>query len=967
MTQSVNIRKYTELDPRLELEQQVTMDLRASLEKRGAKVVHHGKAASHAPSSAPADITVDWTTKTKKIQLLVEVAQRTNESEFTSIVTHLNTAIAREPNKEYYLLYAGRSTSARMVRFLREENRNRADKAIPGRIIFLRLNDFQDILRHWRTFPKSEYPLDALLEVVARCDEFLDDIQALRVFQEKLFPNWQDKNAEIKKDIHDSSVVRQEKLRQQIVHLENKLRERGVTGNSAHKMLIYLFFLALFEDKRGTSRFTSEGFANYKKNIPTADRDNPKSEYYNYTAHHLLEKEVLADREIAASGMMAQYEKIELPDEFIQTVVLPIFEGYTFWNSIERGGVDIIGAVFEALARRAEKDNRIGQFFTPDSVVKAVCQIVDPRPLDLVLDPACGTARFLIHAMNLMLGKVSQVTDIEEAEVINLITQKKLLGVDIDPWVATIAKMNMYIHGDGKSNVRRGNGLSLSTVTPFAAEGLATLEQQIDCILTNPPLGDIDFQEVSKELTRSGLLGTNLSDQQRKEVAAQWSNKYLSIVPHVCVEEIDQAKYKDQVETWRRKEYDAERDKDDKAFNKAKKFRVLAEEKLAEVQRKIGAGELTYKSAGSITKGSLLFLSVIKDYLKDISAPSENEEWQGGKVGIIIDEAVLNGNEFAQARAFIVKNFFVKAIISLPRDTFEYLAKTTAKTSVLFLAKKPDAEVIQRQPVFYAKAESVGVSPTGKITANDLDRVVSDFNNWKAITRGAKALGNINMLDKTDGYRTRFWSYNLNTLKQGERLDFAFQRMKEEVGKISAEHHLCDILETKVLSPDDHPVYKFATVSRKDGRVRFKEESATSYKNTDLRLINEGDVILSGIDAVYGSIGVVGADCDQLVVSKEYYVLRIKKEAEDKILPEYVAALLRSEKMRTIIEGTITGTSNRTRISDIEELLELPMPKLPSVQDQQKIAETLRAAFSLQDEVLKKLSEVDQLIQSSVF
>jgi len=111
--------------------------------------------------------------------------------------------------------------------------------------------------------------------------------------------------------------------------------------------------------------------------------------------------------------MLDQYESVILNDDFIMSAVLPIFERYP----LSAGGIDFIGAVFEALARKAEKDNRIGQFFTPETAVIAAVRLVAPKPSDTVLDPACGTARFLIHAMDAMLTQAKPTPTQTRADV----------------------------------------------------------------------------------------------------------------------------------------------------------------------------------------------------------------------------------------------------------------------------------------------------------------------------------------------------------------------------------------------------------------------------------------------------------------------------------------------------------------------------------------------------------------------
>jgi hypothetical protein len=204
----MTLQRYSQLDPRRELEQAVTLDLKGALEKRGATVTHHGTAASHAPSSAPADITIEWGGKDSHY-ILVEVAQRRDESEFGALHAHLEAAI-RGRVGDVNLIYAGTSTSARMVRLIRNENRRRNDNGIDGRIIFLPLDELQEMLQYWATYPKEQYPLDGFQQLFKRWDDFADDFLAVKIWQEVLFPSWSAKADEAQDRLERGFVVRQE-------------------------------------------------------------------------------------------------------------------------------------------------------------------------------------------------------------------------------------------------------------------------------------------------------------------------------------------------------------------------------------------------------------------------------------------------------------------------------------------------------------------------------------------------------------------------------------------------------------------------------------------------------------------------------------------------------------------------------------------------------------------------------------
>jgi type I restriction-modification system DNA methylase subunit len=134
-------------------------------------------------------------------------------------------------------------------------------------------------------------------------------------------------------------------------------------------------------------------------------------------------------------------------------------------------------------------------------------------------------------------------------------------------------------------------------------------------------------------------------------------------------------------------------------------------------------------------KGGALFLNACKHYLtvdRDDSAPIE---WRGGKVLIVLDEGILNTDDFKEFRAFIKREFFIKAIISLTQDTFIPVSRTMTKTSILYGIRKSDTSVVQREPIFFAHAEKVGLSTRKKICANHLfdsgNDILSKFMEFK--------------------------------------------------------------------------------------------------------------------------------------------------------------------------------------------------------------------------------------------
>ena len=107
-------------------------------------------------------------------------------------------------------------------------------------------------------------------------------------------------------------------------------------------------------------------------------------------------------------------------------------------------------------------------------------------------------------------------------------------------------------------------------------------------------------------------------------------------------------------------------------------------------------------------KSNVLFIERYHDLLKD-----------GGKLLTVIDESVLNAEQEKDYRKFILDKFIIKAVISLPRNTFTN-ADTTTKTSILYLRKKTNPKE-EQSPIFMAISQNVGHSDSGKLEPEKCD------------------------------------------------------------------------------------------------------------------------------------------------------------------------------------------------------------------------------------------------------
>ena len=91
----------------------------------------------------------------------------------------------------------------------------------------------------------------------------------------------------------------------------------------------------------------------------------------------------------------------------------------------------------------------LGIVLTPKHITELFCDLAELKPTDTVLDPCCGTGGFLIAAMHDMVQKA------ESSHQKRSIRKNQLHGLELQPYMFTIATTNMILRGDGKSNLEQ--------------------------------------------------------------------------------------------------------------------------------------------------------------------------------------------------------------------------------------------------------------------------------------------------------------------------------------------------------------------------------------------------------------------------------------------------------------------------------------------------------------------------------
>ncbi|WP_425363477.1 N-6 DNA methylase [Candidatus Tisiphia endosymbiont of Hybos culiciformis] len=119
---------------------------------------------------------------------------------------------------------------------------------------------------------------------------------------------------------------------------------------------------------------------------------------------------------------------------------------------IDESQFDILGKFYTQFIRYAGSDKKTGLVLTPCHITDFFCDIAELSTDDIVFDPCCGTAGFLVAAMNYMLKKAGNNTDKHKK-----IKSSQLIGVEKRADMFSHACSNMMMRGDGKSHILYGS------------------------------------------------------------------------------------------------------------------------------------------------------------------------------------------------------------------------------------------------------------------------------------------------------------------------------------------------------------------------------------------------------------------------------------------------------------------------------------------------------------------------------
>lgn len=171
---------------------------------------------------------------------------------------------------------------------------------------------------------------------------------------------------------------------------------------------------------------------------------------------------------------------------------------------------DTKGDLYEYLLGKLSTAGIAGQFRTPRHIIRAMVEMVDPRPTDTLCDPACGTAGFIIGAIDYLREKYSSPGLVETDEDGNRHYPGDLLepyrdhiqgdmvhGFDFDSSMLRIAAMNLLLHGIEHPAIAYQDTLGSNFSERYPKDS----HDRFDVIFANPPFkGTLDLENIDPTL-----------------------------------------------------------------------------------------------------------------------------------------------------------------------------------------------------------------------------------------------------------------------------------------------------------------------------------------------------------------------------------------------------------------------------------------------------------------------------------
>jgi type I restriction enzyme M protein len=348
----------------------------------------------------------------------------------------------------------------------------------------------------------------------------------------------------------------------------------------------------------------------------------------------------------------------------------------------------------------------------------------------------------------------------------------------------------------------------------------------------------------------------------------------------------------------------------------------------------------------------------------------------GGEICTVIDEGLLNTEQAAGLRAYIMEHMTIKGIVRLPDVTFKP-NKINVKSSILHLIKRmaPNPDLDDEYPVFFLDIQTMGYHGSGEPIRNFdfravVDQIAVEYygperkemdasqkgDYWRWYTRSSEELAS----DPTRRFDFKYWDPELtgplkNLELSGAETVKSLNSTKTKRGKSPSAALYVDESDGYAL------VIKAGTNVTKQGTVLAEGDFIEKNVFDEMSSVHvqDGDILLSSTgDGTLGKCAVFRGNTPA-IFDGHVTLIRVNQA---KVYPEYVCDYLRAGFGAAQVGRLFTGSTGLIELpADQVDRIRIPLPELKVQQSLSRDLRKAEAAYgvSLDDarELLEKASE----------
>jgi len=316
-------------------------------------------------------------------------------------------------------------------------------------------------------------------------------------------------------------------------HCRQTLAKEGLIAESAFDELTKILVCKFNEEKR-----LAEGLGLYRFTSSWLLGEGPLN------GLHQMFVDAKKTFHVFPPNTQIQIRNNETVEEIVKVLEPFGFYGFKTPLGLAGAGGDIVGSVYETFLTGTLRGD-LGQYLTPRQLIDFMVELADIQIHERILDLACGSGGFLIRAFLDVRKKIRtlKVPQEEKDHLINDLVLNQLWGMEINPRLATLCRINLILHGDGYEHIYTGDSIrdDLFENTDGRIVDLRAVESEdlpkFDVILMNPPFnlpyedsGALNRYELGRGKTAQG--SDYLMLERALNLLKEDTGRLLIIMPH---------------------------------------------------------------------------------------------------------------------------------------------------------------------------------------------------------------------------------------------------------------------------------------------------------------------------------------------------------------------------------------------------------------------------------------------------